>query len=416
MGALRVVVAGGGIAGLEAIAALRALAGGRVDIELLTPEPDFVYRPQSVAAPFATAPTPSRPLAHVAADFDVRLERGALERVLPSLRRAFAGDGREIAYDELVVAVGARRYPYWRDALTFRGPEDVEAMRELAVAVAGGGVRRLAFTLPPRNAWPLPAYELALLTVAHANAAGHRLDVLLATSERAPLEVFGEEAAAAVAELLADAGIELWSGVEVDVPSAHEVVAPSGERFEVDRVVALPILEGPAVTGLPTDERGFVPIDLHGRVPGVEHVFAAGDGVQFPVKQGGIATQQADAAAEVIAKRAGAAVDPRPFRPVLRGVLLTGARSRFLRRDLTSRARVPTDVAERPLWWPAEKVAGQHLSAYLGHREPEGPHGDGDVAVEVSFAERVARPVGDRETAADDTPAEPPPAHACGND
>ena len=56
----------------------------------------------------------------------------------------------------------------------------------------------------------------------------------------------------------------------------------------------------------------------------LEDVFAAGDIANFPIKQGGLAAQQADAAAEAIAAEAGAQVDPQPFKPVLRGILLTG--------------------------------------------------------------------------------------------
>ena len=47
-------------------------------------------------------------------------------------------------------------------------------------------------------------------------------------------------------------------------------------------------------------------------------IFAAGDATDQPVKQGGLATQQADAAAELIAAEAGARVTPQPFRRVLR--------------------------------------------------------------------------------------------------
>ena len=80
------------------------------------------------------------------------------------------------------------------------------------------------------------------------------------------------------------------------------------------RVIALPSAAH-AGAGLPGDERGFVPVDEHGRVPGLDGVWAAGDCVAYPIKQGGIAAQQADAAADSIAARAGAPVDPQPFRP-----------------------------------------------------------------------------------------------------
>ena len=51
-GKQRVLIAGGGVAALEAALALRVHAADRVAVELLAPEPHFWYRPVSVAAPF----------------------------------------------------------------------------------------------------------------------------------------------------------------------------------------------------------------------------------------------------------------------------------------------------------------------------------------------------------------------------
>jgi sulfide:quinone oxidoreductase len=48
-----VLIAGGGVAALEAALALRALAEDRVQVELLAPEPRHWYRPLAVAEPFA---------------------------------------------------------------------------------------------------------------------------------------------------------------------------------------------------------------------------------------------------------------------------------------------------------------------------------------------------------------------------
>lgn len=70
------------------------------------------------------------------------------------------------------------------------------------------------------------------------------------------------------------------------------------------------------------------------QVAGLKGVYAAGDGTAFRVKQGGIATQQADAAAEVIAARMGAAVTPSPVRLMLRGMLLTGIAPAYLRAQI----------------------------------------------------------------------------------
>ncbi len=66
--------------------------------------------------------------------------------------------------------------------------------------------------------------------------------------------------------------------------------------------MALPRLRGPRIGGIPQTFDGFVPVDSFGMVSGTQDVYAAGDITTFPVKQGGIAAQQADAAAEAIAR------------------------------------------------------------------------------------------------------------------
>jgi sulfide:quinone oxidoreductase len=124
-------------------------------------------------------------------------------------------------------------------------------------------------------------------------------------------------------------------------------------------------MRGREIKSLPHDEDGFLPIDNHGRVTGVNDVYAAGDGTNFPVKQGGIACQQADAVAEVIAKTAGASLEPRSFRPVLRGQLITGRESRFMRADLSGREGDIAHSSPETLWWPPSKVAGRYLAPYL---------------------------------------------------
>lgn len=55
------VIAGGGVAGLEAALALRELAAEQVATTLLTPSRDFVYRPMTVLEPFCRWDSASLP-------------------------------------------------------------------------------------------------------------------------------------------------------------------------------------------------------------------------------------------------------------------------------------------------------------------------------------------------------------------
>ena len=229
-------------------------------------------------------------------------------------------------------------------------------MHGLIQDIEGGYVKRIAFVVAPGVSWTLPLYELALTTAERAFGMCSHVELMFVTPEESPLALFGPDASRDVAALLAVAGIRLWTGADAEVQERN-VVAVHGERLLVDRVVTLPTLTGPAIDGLPHDADGFLPVDRHGRVAGVPGVYAAGDATDFAIKQGGIACQQADAAAEAIAAAAGAAIEPEPFMPVLRAVLLTERDVRRLHRDLSD--------GETPGSPPSAKIAGRELSRHL---------------------------------------------------
>jgi sulfide:quinone oxidoreductase len=192
------------------------------------------------------------------------------------------------------------------------------------------------------------------------------LELTLVTPEDRPLSVFGAKAARDVEALLAKAGVRLVTRTAAEIPGRGRIVLPpDGEQLEVDRIIALPISAGPSMGGLPGDADGFIPIDSFARVEGMDGVYAAGDGTNFPLKQGGLACQQADAAAEHIAWSLGKLEEPKPFRPVLRGALLTGEKPEFMRHEVGGDEAADEVTASRPLWWPATKVAGKYLAAYL---------------------------------------------------
>ncbi|MEA2442314.1 MAG: sulfide:quinone oxidoreductase [Thermoleophilaceae bacterium] len=363
---LQVLIAGAGVAGLETMMALRGLAGPRVAITLVAPNPEFTYRPLAVAEPFGVDQVRSYPLERIASDFDATFVQDEVSWVGVRGECVFLQGGDEMGYDALVMALGARPRRAWPHVPTFRGPRDVEMMRRLVDDVERGDVGSLAFVVPSGTTWAFPLYELALLTASRVKEAGVDVELVMMTPEREPLAVFGRSASAEVSDLLAAAGVRFQGGKSVEVTPENALFLNGVETpLRFDRVLAVPRLEGPAPRGLPCDDDGFIPIDPHGLVLNAEHVYAAGDGTDFPVKQGGIATQQADAVAEVIAKRAGARVYPRPLRPVLRGYLLANGSSRYLRGELDQRDGGTSQASESTLWWPADKIAGTYLAPYL---------------------------------------------------
>jgi sulfide:quinone oxidoreductase len=364
-GGLRVLIAGGGVAGLETLLALRALAGELVDLELLAPEPEFWYRPLAVAEPFEAGRAPHFELAAIAETVAARFTLDQLASVDDDAHIARTGHGAEIRYDALVVACGGLPRPALAGALTFRGPADSDAFRRLLDEAGSGSVHSIAFTLPASGVWPLPLYELALLTATHLEQHETTVELALVTPEPAPLSLFGDAASDAVRALLSEHGISLHTGCHPARYEAGRLELVPERTLLVERVVALPRLEGLQILGIPQDADGFVATDLSGRVRGLASVYAAGDITQFPIKQGGIAAQQADAVAEAIAARAGAPVQPHPFRPVLRGLLLTGGTPRYLRSETQGGHGDTSTISGDALWWPPSKIVGHYLAPFL---------------------------------------------------
>lgn len=364
---MNVVIAGGGVAALEATMALRDLAGDGLEIALVAPDEEFVFRPMAVGAPFALGEPRRVALDAFARDFSATLVRAPLRSVSPDEHTIAVGDGEEVAYEQLLVATGARRVPAFEHVTTFRGQEDAEALHGLVQDVEGGYTRRIAFVVPAGISWTLPLYELALLTAGRAHEMNlEDVELTLVTPEDRPLSVFGSEATAEVERRFEAAGIRILTAASPEIPRKGRVVAhPSHDEIECDRIVALPRIEGPTIDGLPHEGDGFIPIDSHCRVFGADDVWAAGDGTNFPVKQGGLACQQADAAAESIAAAAGEDIEPRPFRPVLRGLLLTGDAPQAMRARLGGGPDLLEEDAEQMLWWPPAKIAGRYLAPYL---------------------------------------------------
>ena len=329
---LKVVIAGGGVAGLEAAFALHELAADRTETTLLAPGKEFVYRPLSIGEAFSASRTERYPLAPLAAAAGAELVRDTLESVDARSQIVRTGGGAQLSYDALVLGLGAGLQPLSEHATNVDDARMDELLHGLVQDIEDGYVHRLAIVVPGPMPWPFPAYELALMASERAWDMQVQLDVVLLTPERAPLELFGAEASRATAQLLADRRIEVVTSAYCEIPQSQLIVVrPGGRSVEADRIVAFPHLVGPHVDGLASDGGGFIPVDEYGRVRGVQRVWAAGDGTDYPVKQGGVAAQLADTAAESIAALAGVGRDVRPFSPVLEGILMTGGAARYLR-------------------------------------------------------------------------------------
>jgi sulfide:quinone oxidoreductase len=379
----RVVIVGGGVAGLEALLALRTLAGDRVSLTLASPHNWFVDRPMTVAEPFGFGSPVRLSLPEMTAECGAEFVRGTAKAVDVAKRRVSCADTPDLEFDTLILASGARTRAPFSDAITFGFEGSGQAIRDMLADLRGGQAHSVAFVAPAMTGWLLPLYELALMTareLAESNVDGVELRLL--TPEDRPLALFGGRLSQSVGRLMGAAGIEFVHASFAKVNGGGLMYGAIGQP-SADYVVTLPLLSGPGLAGVPSGEPdGFIPVDEYCRVTGLADVYAAGDAIDFPVKQGGLAAQQADTVAAHVAASYGADVELAPFQPMLRGMLFTGDEPLYMRSDVPG-ADPDVPGAWYPLWWPPTKVAGRYLAPFLFERGDE----DGPANPPVGFVD-----------------------------
>jgi sulfide:quinone oxidoreductase len=346
---IRVIVAGGGVAGLEACLALHALAGDRTRVTLIAPNRYFSYRPIPIRDPLAVSGRVLVPVSRlvVAAGAEVRPDR--VVSIDPTARRVRTAGGYELPYDALVLCVGAEPEAAPARAEPFDA-RHTAGCRVLMHRLREGQVQSLAFVEPAPPASAFDLYDLALETAVTVRRAQVARNLVLITAAPAPLAILGARAAAMLHSTLGAHGIRVVESSYVRSIGPGEIeLAPQSRRIAADRVIALPRLGGPWLDHLPADRDGFLPADTHGRVTEADAVYAAGDCTSFPVKHPSLAAQQADAVAAAIAADAGLPVAAEPFKPVLRGLLPSRLRW-YVDAPLTGGDGDATTISALPLW------------------------------------------------------------------
>ena len=327
----KVLVAGAGVAGLEAALALRDLAGDRIDVALHDPSKEFAYRPFGIGEPYGTTRAFRYDLRRLSELCGASLRASAIAAVEPERRIAITRDGERVLYDHLIVATGTRMLWAVPGAATYWGVAEEGQVGDLIAELRSGRLDRLVLTMPAGHSWILPLYELALLAANVLDkTANGRTRITVVTPEPAPLEIFGPRAAEQTSALLAERRIDVIAGARPVYFAAGRLRIESGADVEADAVITLPRLEGRRIAGIPHDKDGFVAVDEHGGAIGLERIYAAGDISSLSFKQGAFATQQADAVAEAIAAAVGAGIKPRAASPRMRAVLWTGQGPRYL--------------------------------------------------------------------------------------
>jgi sulfide:quinone oxidoreductase len=313
---LRVLIAGGGVAGLETLMALRGLAGDLVALTLIAPKDEFVYSPLTVERPFSVGRMRSVGLSRMAQDAGAAFVAARAEDVDTDARIVGLSSGERVGYDALVLAVGAEAIPPLDHAMTWDDRSHSDMVGGLLRDVEEGYTKRMAVVIPPGPGWALRGYELALVISQHAYDMSADLELTIVEPDPPLLTLAGDRAVQLVSKEFERARIAVVSANEVSVerePRLTLVMHPSRQKLAVDRVLAIPMLRGRTIKGVPAHHDGLIDVDARCRVKGLDRVWAVGDCTSLPLKSGGLSAEQADVAAQDIAALSGAAVEARSF-------------------------------------------------------------------------------------------------------
>ena len=357
----RIVVLGGGFAGLESAFLLRARLGDRADITVVSDRDRFLFKPNTIYIPFGgTLESLVIPLAKPMAKRHIRFVHAPFQALDPETRRVRAGEW-EIPYDYLVIATGAGMRPeeipgLAEHASTIWTPEEMAGLgrrlQDLVAAAKRGDHQRLLFAVPPNNKCAGPLYEMVMMTETWLRRQGVReaVDIQWTTFEGSYIQAFGPKLHEVVTEEFAERGIEGhtgWRINRVDTGVAH--YAEHGPK-PFDLLVAFPpYVSAVRYDGLPADDRGFITTDpASRRVTGQDRVFAPGDAGDFPVKQAFLAFLQADTVADTIAAEAEGTEPTAAFDPVSMCVMEEFDRATFAQVPLRTTGDPMRPVEVRP--------------------------------------------------------------------
>ncbi|HLF55763.1 MAG TPA: FAD/NAD(P)-binding oxidoreductase, partial [Thermoanaerobaculia bacterium] len=288
-----VLILGGGVGGVVAANALRRRLPEHHRIVLVDRASDFslaasylwvmngTRRPEQIA----------RPLARLARK-GIEVVRGEVESIDPAAKRAVV-DGRPLAADHLVVALGARFAPEVVPGLaelgeTFCTLEGAARLRSALARFAGG--RILLVTAEPAYKCPAAPYEAALLLDAEMRRRGlrERTEIALHAAEPGPMGVAGAEVSAAVRAMVEARGIRYRPEHALAAVEPGAARFRDGERVGFDLLIHVPPVRPPralAGSGL-TDESGWVSVDRSTMATRFPAVYAVGDLTLLPLSIG----------------------------------------------------------------------------------------------------------------------------------
>jgi sulfide:quinone oxidoreductase len=315
----RVVVVGGGTAGTVLVNHLAEtvrpeIDRGDVEVVLVNDSPEHVYKPTWLYVPFGekTPADAKRPLDElVDRRVDLRIDR-VTGVDTDSKRVTFETDRDPLAYDHLVLAMGAQVTPEETPGLAegghhFYGPEATEELRQELAEFTEGHLVLSVVGVP--HMCPVAPLEFPLIADSWFRDRGLREDVDITYTYPINRPHGIRSVAEWAGPLLEDRDIDVetfFNPTRVD-PDEQVVHTVEGRELDYDLLVAIPPHDGSDVVreaGLGDD--GWVDVDPATlEATNAEDVYALGDVADLPTSKAGsaahyAATSLADRLASVV--------------------------------------------------------------------------------------------------------------------
>ncbi|UCH15159.1 MAG: FAD-dependent oxidoreductase [Bacteroidales bacterium] len=393
----RIVIAGGGFAGLETAFYLRHKLGNKINLTLISDQDYFLFKPNTIYIPFGETPEKfiiklDKPVKKTKIEFII----SAVKNIDTDKKQVVTQTG-EIDYDYLVIATGASMRPaeipgLKENANTIWTIEEMLRLRtglqQLVERASDLKLQEVLFLVPPNNKCSGPLYELVMMTDTWLERQKVRENIRItwSTFEESYIQAFGPRLNTVVAGEFEERKIQGFKGYIVSKVEKNTVKYTNGENLPFDLLISFPpYIAKEQFNNLPHDERGFIYVDPDSRrVKGYENIFAVGDTADFPVKQAFLALLQADAAAEhIISDIEGREVKKeQKFEPMSMCVMEELNKATFAQVPLKYTGDpmkpVTVDVGDKdqykvgvsPIWRLGKKILGIYLPWRFGSGQP----------------------------------------------
>jgi sulfide:quinone oxidoreductase len=286
----RILILGGGFGGVAAAHALRSALPDD-EIVVVDRRPYFMvgFRKTWALTGMSTLEEGQAPLAHLQ-QFGIQFVHGEIERIDPTARAAEV-NGQRIEADAMIVALGAQLAPdtipgFSENAHSIFDPDSIEkaaaALREMTSGRIVFGIFGVPYKCPPAP------YEMAILTREVLAARGVQPEITIFSPQPMSLPMIGEAGCSVLDSRMSDYGIGFLANHKATIIEAGRVHFDYGGTLPFDLLFGVAPHKAPSVladSGL-LSESGWIKVNPHTLQTSFDGVYAVGDCVGYPMKNG----------------------------------------------------------------------------------------------------------------------------------